>query len=343
MIKAVDTHQDLLRISIASAGNDCRLGGHEAPPAIVSIFLGDELTGILTALEAENPYDRQEKREMNIGVNFMPRFPRDTTDRNRTSPFAFTGNKFEFRMPGSSFSVAGPNVVINTIVADVLMEFANELENARNFTGALNTLIRDTIREHKRIIFNGNNYSGEWEIEAAKRGLINWPSSAEALCHYADPKNIALFERHKVFTGTEIRSRQEILLENYVKIVKIEALTMTDMVNRDILPAILNYSAKLAGDAHIKAQIGVDDALDKALCGTLSRMAANVRDRAKGLSDALSGANESAPVCDQARYFREAVVSAIANLRSAVDEAEPMVPAKLWPYPNYGNLLFSVS
>ncbi len=335
VLRAVDLHQDLLRISVASAGNDCRLGGHEAPPAIVSMFLGDELTAILSALESEDAYNSAPRTEMNIGVNFMPRFPKDTTDRNRTSPFAFTGNKFEFRMLGSSFSVAGPNIMLNTMVADVLMEFADELEKARNFTGALNALIRDTIRKHKRLIFNGNNYAPEWTQEAQRRGLINWPSAADALPHLCDEKNVALFERHGVFTPAELKSRQEIYLDNYVKVLSIEALTMLDMVSRDILPGILNYSAKLGSDAQIKNSIGVDSALETGLCRQLSGLARQVQDGAQALRQALEQSHT-------ARQYRDNVCPAMAVLRQAVDSAEPLVPTKLWPYPNYGSLLFSV-
>ncbi|MDO4546737.1 MAG: glutamine synthetase III [Clostridia bacterium] len=343
VIRAVDEHQDLLRICAASAGNDHRLGGNEAPPAIISMFLGDELTGILSALEKEDEYSGIPKREMNIGVNFMPRFPSDNTDRNRTSPFAFTGNKFEFRMLGSSFSVAGPNTVLNTIVADVLEDFANELEKARNFTGALNTLIRDTIREHKRIIFNGNNYSREWVDEARERGLLDWPSSAEAIAHFTDEKNIRLFTRHGVYTEVEMKSRREIMLETYCKILRIEALTMLDMASRDIIPGILNYSAKLAGDASIKAQIGIDDSLERKLCARLSKLSSCVDEKSDSLRLAVESANEYTVLEEKAKFYRERVFAAMNELRECVDMAEPLVPAKLWPYPNYGSLLFSIS
>ncbi|MEG0144832.1 MAG: glutamine synthetase III [Clostridia bacterium] len=343
VIRAVDEHQDLLRIAVASAGNDHRLGGHEAPPAIVSMSLGDELTGILSALETEDAYDRVERCEMNIGVNFMPRFPRDTTDRNRTSPFAFTGNKFEFRMLGSSSSVAGPNVILNTIVSDVLKDFSDELENAKNFTGALNALIRDTIRAHKRIIFNGNNYTSDWMQEAERRGLTNWPSSAEALCHFADPHNVDLFKRHGVFTEAELNSRQEIMLENYAKVIAIEALTMLDMVSRDILPGLLNYSAKIAGDAKVKSDIGVSNQLERKLCARLSLLADHIQSGYECLASALEKAPQTAAPETRARAIHLAVLPAMAALRASVDEAEPLVPTKLWPYPNYGSLLFSVS
>jgi glutamine synthetase len=336
VIQAVDLYQGLLRISTASAGNDHRLGGYEAPPAIMSMSLGEELTAILSALESELTYNSVPRMEMNIGVNCMPRFPRDTADRNRTSPFAFTGNKFELRMLGSSFSVAGPNIVLNTAVADVLKDFADELEKAKNFTGALNTLIRETIRAHKRIIFNGNNYTEEWTREAESRGLINWPSSAEALSHMNDEAYVALFERHKVFTRAELNSRQETYLGHYAKVMNIEALTMLDMVHRDILPAILTYSAKLAGDVHVKREIGVKSSVETALCEKLSDLAERIDVAASRLREALSDARTAAE-------YRARVWPAMQTLRDLVDCAEPLIPTKLWPYPNYGSLLFSVS
>ena len=336
VIQAVDLYQGLLRISTASAGNDHRLGGYEAPPAIMSMSLGEELTAILSALESELTYNSVPRMEMNIGVNCMPRFPRDTADRNRTSPFAFTGNKFELRMLGSSFSVAGPNIVLNTAVADVLKDFADELEKAKNFTGALNTLIRETIRAHKRIIFNGNNYTEEWTREAESRGLINWPSSAEALSHMNDEAYVALFERHKVFTRAELNSRQETYLGHYAKVMNIEALTMLDMVHRDILPAILTYSAKLAGDVHVKREIGVKSSVESALCEKLSDLAERIDVAASRLREALSDARTAAE-------YRARVWPAMQTLRDLVDCAEPLIPTKLWPYPNYGSLLFSVS
>ncbi|MEA4899515.1 MAG: glutamine synthetase III [Christensenellaceae bacterium] len=343
VLKAVDEHQDLLRISTASAGNDHRLGGHEAPPAIISVFLGDELTGLLKALEAENDYAGVKRTEMNIGVNVLPRFPKDTTDRNRTSPFAFTGNKFEFRMLGAPASVAEPNIMLNTIVADVLMEFADRLEQAEDFTQALNALIRQTIRAHKRIIFGGNSYCPSWVAEAQRRGLADLRSAAEAIPRLTDARNVALFKRHAVFTEVELNSRKEIMLEHYVKVLSIEALTMLDMVSRDILPGIMNYSAKLGGDARVKQEIGVTNALDKALCEQLSELAAGVHRAAAELDERLHGADESQNAELLALYYRQSIFPAMAALRQAVDAAEPLVPTKLWPYPNYGNLLFSVS
>ncbi len=274
-IKAVDEHQDLLRITAASAGNDHRLGSSEAPPAIISMFLGEELTEIFEALVAKANYNPKAKDEMNIGVAVLPHFFKDTTDRNRTSPFAFTGNKFEFRMVGSAFSIADPNTVLNTIVAEALRVFADKLEKAEDFNIELNRLIRHTIRDHKRIIFNGNNYAEEWVAEAAERGLLNWKSSAEAIPHFTDEKNIALFKRHNIFTEAEMHARRDILLENYVKVISIEALTMLDMVGRDILPAILNFSGTLARNAGAKVALGIPADAEKTLCQSSARWPAS--------------------------------------------------------------------
>mgnify|MGYP002511313094 CR=1 FL=1 len=241
VIKAVDEHQDLLRISAASAGNDNRLGASEAPPAVISMFLGTELTEILEAIEKGSAYEGKEKVDMEIGVHTMPKFPRDNTDRNRTSPFAFTGNKFEYRMPGSNMSISCPNMILNTITADVLMEFADQLEKAEDFKAELNSLIRNTIMKHKRIIFNGNGYTDEWLEEAKKRGLLNLPTTPDALPYFIKEENVALFARHGILTKTEVNSRYEILLENYCKVVNIEANTMVEMAKRDILPSAMKY------------------------------------------------------------------------------------------------------
>ena len=335
VIKAVDEHQDLLRISVASAGNDHRLGANEAPPAIVSIFLGDELAKVLDALEARGDY-RADRTQMDIGVDVLPRIPKDTTDRNRTSPFAFTGNKFEFRMLGSAFSVAGPNIVLNTIVAESLCQFADKLEAAEDFGVALNRLIRHTVRDHKRILFNGNNYSDEWVKEAEARGLLNFRSSAEALTHFTDAKNVALFQRHHVFTEEELRSRQEIMLENYIKTVRIEALTMLEMVRTAILPAVLRYSASLAKAARAKAALDIECATEKTLCQRLSVKAGHIGT----LSDSLENAARKAG--DNAQAYRNQVLSVMEALRVVVDDAEMIMDRKAWPYPSYGEMLFSV-
>ncbi len=341
VIAAVDKHQDLLRISTAGAGNDLRLGAAEAPPAILSVSLGEELTGILEAIEQETAYDKRSKVEMRIGVDFLPPIPKDTTDRNRTSPLAFTGNKFEFRMLGSSFSTAGPNFILNTIVADQLMRFADILEQASDFTVALNALIRDTIRAHKRILFNGNNYTSDWVLEAKRRGLLNLSSSPEALVRYTDPENVALFKRHGIFTESEIKSRQEILLESYVKVVRIEALTMLDMVSRDYLPAILSYSKELAQGACLKAQIGIEAQVELKLCAELSELLVSIDGRKAALERALD-ADTLGCSAQRAAYYQASVLPLMQALRAAVDDAEPKVDKKRWPYPSYGEILFSV-
>ena len=252
VIKAVDDYQELLRVSVATAGNDHRLGANEAPPAVVSMFVGEELEGILEAIEKDEPYDTKEKDVMKVGVHVLPRFAKDTTDRNRTSPFAFTGNKFEFRMPGSALSISGPNVVLNTAVAEELRQFADELEEAADFNSALHELIKKTIREHKRIIFNGNGYDDEWLEEAARRGLANLRTTPDALPAFISEKSVSLFQTHKVFTKEEIEARYEILLENYCKVLSIEANTMLDMARREILPAASEYSSSLASAAVTK-------------------------------------------------------------------------------------------
>jgi len=341
VIKAVDEHQDLLRISCASAGNDHRLGASEAPPAIISMFLGEELTGIVEALILKAAYNPKAKDEMNIGVAVLPHFFKDTTDRNRTSPFAFTGNKFEFRMVGSAFSIADPNTTLNTIVAESLRLFADKLEKAEDFNVELNRLIRHTIRDHRRIIFNGNNYSEEWVAEAEARGLLNWKSAAEAIPHLTDAKNVELFKQHNIFTEAELHSRQDIQLENYVKVISIEALTMLDMVSREILPAVLDFSGKLAQDAGAKAALAIPADAEKALCGKLSNLASGILAAAESLDAAVKGLPEGDPK-EAATYARERIFSGMGALRAVVDEAEPLVPAKDWPYPSYGEMLFSV-
>lgn len=340
IIKAVDEHQDLLRISCASAGNDHRLGASEAPPAIISMFLGEELTGIIEALVAKATYCPKCKDEMDIGVAVLPHFFKDTTDRNRTSPFAFTGNKFEFRMVGSAFSVADPNTVLNTTVAESLRVFADKLEKAEDFNAELNRLIRHTMRDHKRIIFNGNNYADEWVTEAESRGLLNLRSASEAIPHLSNAKNVSLFKQHNIFTEAEVHSRQDILLENYVKVVTIEALTMLDMVSREILPAVLGFSGKLAKSAGAKVALGITADAEKGLCGKISALASGIAAAAEALDAAVKGVPEEG--IEAAAYTRKEVFSAMLALRAVVDAVEPMMPAKEWPYPSYGEMLFSV-
>ncbi|MFW5780041.1 MAG: glutamine synthetase III, partial [Bacillota bacterium] len=289
IIKAVDLHQDLLRLSVASAGNDHRLGANEAPPAIISIFLGDELTGILEAIETGENYCQKEKCPLQVGVDTIPNLPKDTTDRNRTSPFAFTGNKFEFRMPGSALNIAGPNIVINTIVADILNEFANKLEKAKDFTAELNSIIRQTIKDHKRIIFNGNNYSDEWCEEAKKRGLLNLKSTVDALPVFTKPKNVELFKKHNIFTEQEIVSRQEILYENYCKTIHIEALTMLDMVKKDVIPAIITFSKELSELIVSKKSLSipVENTLEQTLLTKISSLSSTLMDKINVLENAV--------------------------------------------------------
>ena len=304
VIKAVDEHQDLLRISVASAGNDHRLGANEAPPAVVSMFLGDELTGILHALESGESYDQHIRPMMEIGSDVLPKFPKDTTDRNRTSPFAFTGNKFEFRMLGSTFSISGPNVVLNTIVADVLDGFATELEAADDFKTALASLIKRTIRDHKRIIFNGDNYTDEWLQEAERRGLLNLKTTVDALPYFISDRNIALFTRQHVFTEGEMHSRYEILMENYAKVLHIEALTMLDMARRDILPAVTRYSRSLADTALAKQALSseIDCSMERHMVARLSRLTGCLYRKIEALELAVLGAKNCQNVTDEACY-----------------------------------------
>ena len=344
VIKAVDEHQDLLRVSVASAANDHRLGANEAPPAIVSMFLGDELTDILEAIELRADYQGRENPEMEIGTTALPYFPRDTTDRNRTSPFAFTGNKFEFRMPGSTFSIAGPNIVLNTIVADVLAEFADRLEASGDFKAELSALIAATIRRHKRIIFNGNNYADEWVTEAKKRGLSNLKTTVEALPAFVAPESIAMFEAHHVFSEAEIRSRYEILLEAYCKSVRIEGLTMVDLVKKEVIPSVLGYQAELVGLlAQKKACGGYGCELESYLLDGLSRRGSRLLLRLEDLESALLTAKSVGERLTLAAYYRDEVLRSMAELRIVVDELETMVARRHWSLPTYAQLLYSVN
>ena len=344
VIKAVDEYQDLLRISVASAGNDHRLGANEAPPAIVSMFLGDELSAILDSIIEGKDYQGTAKEEMKVGVHILPRFPKDTTDRNRTSPFAFTGNKFEFRMLGSNFSIAGPNMVLNTIVAEELSQFADVLEQADDFESALNKLIKKTIKEHKRIIFNGNNYSEEWVKEAEKRGLLNLRTTVDALPHYIEPKNIKLFTKHKIFTESEMYSRYEILLENYCKTLHIEGKTMLDMIKKDIIPAVTAYCKELSETALSKKSLcpQVSCVTEESMVTILSELSAGVFEKTQKLEAALSHTEQISDIQAQAESYRDEVIPAMEALRKDADEIESLVGEKYWPYPTYGKMLFSV-
>ncbi len=344
VIKAVDDYQELLRISIASAGNDHRLGANEAPPAIVSIFLGEELTEILTAIKNDTPYGGKEKELLKVGVHTLPRFPKDTTDRNRTSPFAFTGNKFEFRMLGSSDSISECNVVLNTAVAESLRQFADELEASDDREKALHDLIRRVVTDHSRIIFNGNGYDAAWRFEAEKRGLCNLKSTPDALAHFLDEKNVALFTSHKVYSEEEMRARCEIMNENYSKIINIEALAMLDMVNKDILPAESRYIHELADTANAKAALAVTVACDyeTELVKELSSLESAVYAKKKELESDMIAANDCEDSASLARFSRDRIVADMTQLRILVDELEMKTDAKCWPYPSYGSILFSV-
>ena len=344
VIQAVDDYQDLLRLSVASAGNDHRLGANEAPPAVISIFLGDELTSVLKALEHGDSYASPEKSELKIGVDVLPHFVRDTTDRNRTSPFAFTGNKFEFRMPGSTLSIAGPNLILNTIVADALSQFADRLECAKDFTSELNALIQETIQNHKRIIFNGNNYTEEWLQEAKRRGLSNLKTAADALPQFTSKKNVALFTKYNIFTEAELLSRQEILLENYCKVLNIEALTMLDMVKKDIIPAVLGYVKDLAQIAVTKKELSaaLSSDTEHQLISRISSLCDCLYRHTEILETAMLGVKDHPDALDCAAYYRDQVLPRMQELRADADELEILVGEKYWPYPTYGELLFHI-
>ena len=343
VIKAVDEYQDMLRVSVASAGNDHRLGANEAPPAVVSMFLGTELTDVLKAIENDEPYGSKEKEILKIGVHTLPKFPKDTTDRNRTSPFAFTGNKFEFRMLGSSSSVSCTNVVLNTAVAEELKQFADELEGAANFEEALHELIKKTVTDHKRIIFNGNGYDDAWIAEAEKRGLLNLRSTPECLPYSLHEKNMKLFISHKVYSETEMRARYEILSENYCKIINIEALTMIDMAKKDIMPAVSKYSRELSDTVIAKAACGdIESGYEKELLAKVSKLNTAAYKKTEKLEQAVLKAKEISETQELSMYYKDAVFAAMSELRITVDELETMVPADIWPYPSYGDMLFSV-
>ena len=345
VIKAVDDYQDLLRISVASAGNDHRLGANEAPPAVVSMFLGDELTGILEALEKDEAYGAKEKELMRVGVHTLPKFPKDTTDRNRTSPFAFTGNKFEFRMLGSSASISSANTVLNTAVAEILKQFADELENASNFEKSLHELIKRVITTHKRIIFNGNGYDEKWLAEAEKRGLLNLRTTPDALGKYLDEKNVALFTSHKVYTEKEMQSRLGIFLESYCSIVNIEARTMIDMAMRDILPAVSEYSQTLSNTILSKKAVckKLDCRYEEETLKTVTTLLNLLHCGVKRLSGAIETANNAQGVAKKAVLFKDIILPAMTEIRKAADELETLVSADYWPFPTYGELLFGIS
>ena len=342
VIQAVDDYQDMLRISVTSASNDLRLGAAEAPPAIVSMFLGEELEEILEAIEKDEPYGGKEKELIKVGVHALPKFPKDTTDRNRTSPFAFTGNKFEFRMLGSSASISGANVVINTAVAESLRQYADALEGSTDFENDLHELIRSVIRKHKRIIFSGNGYGDEWVREAEKRGLLNLPTTPDCVPHYLAMKNVELIARHRVYTEIELAARYKMKLDNYCKVLHIEALTMLDMARQDILPAVSAFAKELCDTATAKNALGVEAVYETETAARVSKLTTAVLTEVRALEKASDDAEELVDVLTRACAYKDNVLSAMSALRESVDELETLTARKYWPYPNYGDLLFSV-
>ena len=344
-VQAVDNYQDLLRLSVATAGNDHRLGANEAPPAVISIFLGDELTAVLDAIETDTPYSGTEKTVLKLGVHVLPKFTRDTTDRNRTSPFAFTGNKFEFRMVGSSDSIACANIMLNAAMAETLKEFADRLEGVSDFESALHDLIKETIKAHKRIIFNGNGYDDAWIKEATeKRGLLNLRTTPDALATVLEKENVEMLTSLKIFSEAEIRSRYEICLENYCKTVNIEGLTMVDMVRKEILPAVEAYLGDLSGTVAAKtaAVPGLACKYEKDQISKLSKLADEISDAASSLDTTLIRLKAIPDVTDAAYVIRDVVLQKMAELRVVCDEAESITADKYWPFPTYGDLLFGV-
>ena len=344
-VQAVDNYQDLLRLSVATAGNDHRLGANEAPPAVISIFLGDELTAVLDAIETDTPYSGTEKTVLKLGVHVLPKFTRDTTDRNRTSPFAFTGNKFEFRMVGSSDSIACANIMLNAAMAETLKEFSDRLEGVSDFESALHDLIKETIKAHKRIIFNGNGYDDAWIKEATeKRGLLNLRTTPDALATVLEKKNVEMLTSLKIFSEAEIRSRYEICLENYCKTVNIEGLTMVDMARKEILPAVEAYLGNLSGTVAAKtaAVPGLACKYEKDLISKLSKLADEISDAASSLDTTLIRLKAIPDVTDAAYVIRDVVLQKMAELRVVCDEAESITADKYWPFPTYGDLLFGV-
>ncbi|NLG89342.1 MAG: glutamine synthetase type III [Clostridiaceae bacterium] len=342
VIKAVDEYQDLLRISVASAGNDHRLGSNEAPPAIISIFIGEELTEILESIENGTLYRDKQRRQMEIGASVLPHFPRDNTDRNRTSPFAFTGDKFEFRMVGSNFSLADPNVVLNTIVAESLSEFADILEKSGNLKEDLNNLVRNTIKKHKRIIFNGNNYSEEWVKEAEKRGLLNLTTTPDALPYFLSEKNVRLFTKHNVFSKTEMISRYEILLENYSKTIHIEALTMLDLVKKEVIPSVIKYQNAIADTIIKKESLNLCVDLEKNLITRISDLSGLLHKRLNTLENSVSRLKNNFYSLEMAKFCSNTILRNMQSLRVVVDELETLTGREYWSLPTYADLLYSV-
>ena len=344
VIQAVDDYQDLLRLSVATAGNDHRLGANEAPPAVVSMFLGDELNAVLEAIENDTPYSGAEKMKMKLGVDVLPAFSRDTTDRNRTSPFAFTGNKFEFRMLGSSNSIACANIMLNSAVAESLRLYADRLEGAADFETALHELLRETIRTHKRIIFNGNGYDDAWISEATARGLSNYRTTPDCMPHLLDRKNVEMLTSHGVYSESELHSRCEIMLENYCKAVLIEANTMVDMAKTDIIPAIEAYTLDISKTAAAKKALDayLTCGYETKLVQKLSALTEQIAARAEELEAAVVALHTTEGIIAEANAIRNTILGKMSELRVACDEAETLTAKKYWPYPTYGDLLFSV-
>ncbi|MCI5902549.1 MAG: glutamine synthetase III [Blautia sp.] len=346
VIQAVDDYADLLRISVASAGNDHRLGANEAPPAIVSIFLGDELTAVLESIEKDEYFDAKKSVQMDIGAKVLPHFTKDNTDRNRTSPFAFTGNKFEFRMLGSAASVANPNIVLNTAVAEVLRQFSAKLENVapEDMESAVHELIKETISAHKRIIFNGNGYTDEWIEEAERRGLYNLKSTPDALPMWIADKNVKLFTEHKIFTEGELHSRYEIWLENYIKTINIESNTMVEMVQKDLLPSVFKYMEEVSQTATLKKSVvsGISVETESALLEELTQLSGEMVKGLDKLKTDTAAALAEEDAQDSAKAYQSVVLADMQELRTSADKAEALIPDSLLPYPTYGKLLFSI-
>lgn len=344
VIKAVDEHQDLLRLSVASAGNDHRLGGNEAPPAIISMFIGDDLDALLAAIENGEDYIDNEDRTMSIGASVVPVFKRDTTDRNRTSPFAFTGNKFEFRMCGSSASIACPSYMLNVVVAESLRQFADILEGSTDLEAGIRGLIKDTVVKHKRIIFNGNNYAEEWVTEAENRGLLNLKSTPDAMKYFNTEKNINLFKTHSIFSEVEVKARMEINLREYCNVLSIEALTMAEMVNKDIIPSVSAYIKTLADTVISKSSIPeISCELEKELISNLSNISLSLHKSVQELENRLIEVNALEDPADAADFYNKKVLPLMNEIRIAADTLETMTASKFWPFPTYGELLFSIS
>lgn len=344
VIQAVDEYAELIRLTVATAGNDHRLGASEAPPAIMSIYLGDQLTDILESIEKGVKSSNVSAGFLEVGVNSLPVLSKDTTDRNRTSPFAFTGNKFEFRMPGASISIAGPNIVLNTVIGEILSQYADRLEGANDFISELNQLLHDVVKEHKRVIFNGNNYSDEWVMEAEKRGLVNLKTALDAIPLYVLKKNIDVLVKHKIFTEEEIHSRCEILLEDYSKCINIEALTMLDIAKREIMPAVIEYTKMVAETLQTKLAlpIEIDSHAEAVLCTKLSKLSSVMIDRINNLENKVIRAKGLEGVYEKAKFYRDTVFAEMQGLRVVVDELETLVGESYWPMPTYSKLLFEM-